>query len=281
MTKIPDFPHEKCYKNKDGSHCIKHEYIEEYAEQLLEHYNPELLKTPQQIDWTDFLEYLGLNIDFANIAKHTDGEDILGTCCFDDLVPLPIYNEKKERTEVKELNTGDVVLNSILEQQPQRLLFTALHEGGHWVLHKPYYFGMLQAKGQMSLFGEADKVIKCCRKSDIEPKGKHNLVTTEDFLENQANVFAAAVAVPKKVVKKLVPTLFKKYNYYKLKDGESENALERFSKRCDIISELAALFGVSKQVIDIRLAQLGLWYENEETLQQQLLDNFFSTAETC
>lgn len=271
-----NFPHHRHKKSKDGASYIKDVDIENYAEQVLADFNSTLLETPQAIDWLRFLEfYLGRNINFASITPHADGEDILGACSFDDLVPLSIYNAEFERNEILELNTGDIALHTLLEKQPQRLLFTALHEGGHWAMHQPYYFAKNQAKGQLSFFGDTQKVIKCCRKSDIEPsKSKKSLATTEDHLEHQANVFAAAIAVPRKAVLKIIPELFKKHGYELRKlqnkdniltpDNFTEELLDRLITEGLIENDIASIFGVSKQVAKIRLEQLNVWYDKTE-----------------
>jgi Zn-dependent peptidase ImmA (M78 family) len=260
------FPHDK-YKKKNGVSCIKDADIEIYAELVLADYNRELLDKPQPMPWSDFLEtYLERDIQFANIHCEDFGEEILGTCSFDDNVPLTIYNDEKNCKESIELNTGDIVLNSLLESQKSRLLFTALHESGHWLLHQPYYFAKNPMKNQISLFGDEPKIIKCCRTADIEQSNnKRKLVTPEDFIEHQANVLAAALAVPRRTLRKLVHRLSKKYNYEMDKCGDE---LEICEKQNAIISEVANTFGVSKQVAKIRFEQLGDWHNMPDLLTE-------------
>jgi len=259
------FPHDNFGKNKDGASYISDNAIEDFVELLIKDYKPDLLETPQTVDWSHFLEfYLERNFQMARITPFSFGEDILGTCSFDDLVPLSVTNPETGKAESLQLNTGDIVLNSMLEEQPQRLLFTALHKGGHWVLHKPYYFAQNPAKGQMRMFGDEQKVIKCCRKSDIE--SRRRLETTEDHLEHQANVFAAAFAMPRKAVLKVIPKILRTHKYEYRNPQETDIDLDRLCKESEIESEVAALFGVSKQVAKIRLEQLKVWYKKNDLL---------------
>jgi Zn-dependent peptidase ImmA (M78 family) len=66
-----------------------------------------------------------------------------------------------------------------------RLLFTALHECGHWFLHQRYYYDC-----------QSGETLAACRRSEIENCGQRKLTTAHDFLEHQANVFAGAIAMP-------------------------------------------------------------------------------------
>ena len=54
----------------------------------------------------------------------------------------------------------------------------------------------------MSLFDfmnpDMPKSVICCRKTNIEDR-KNKLVTQEDFREHQANVFAAAITMPRRI----------------------------------------------------------------------------------
>jgi Zn-dependent peptidase ImmA (M78 family) len=261
------FPHSE-YKKKKGVSCIKDTDIELYAELVLADYNRELLDNPQPMPWSDFIEtYLGRDIQFANIYCEDSGEKILGTCSFDDNVPLTIYNNEKNHKESIELNTGDIVLNSVLEQQKPRLLFTALHESGHWLLHQPYYFAKNPNKNQMRMFDDEVKIVKCCRTTDIEHNdSKRKLVTPEDFIEHQANVLAAALAVPYKALQKLVPNLFKKYQYEQTVQECDAAAICEIQE--DIIGEVANIFGVSKKVAEIRLGQFGAWRDTPDLLTE-------------
>ena len=86
-------------------------------------------------------------------------------------------NNERNCNEIKELNKGDVVFNSILEEQPQRL-FTALH-GGHWLCISLTILSRYPMIDKYQCLAKL-KAIKCCRKSDIEHKGRKS-VTTEDF----------------------------------------------------------------------------------------------------
>lgn len=264
------FPFDNFAKTKEGARYIKDADIENFAEEVLEDYNKELLEAPRIIDWNHFLEfYLKCNILFADIHCEDASNIILGATSFDDAVPLPVVYGEKDKTHI-ELNTGDIVLHSQLEGQPQRLRFTACHEGGHWMLHSEYYFAKNPAKGQMSLFGNEQKVLKCCRRTDIEPteKKRRRDLTPEEHLEHQANVFSAAILVPRKVVCRILPELMDKYDFAICRtkyDLEEQN-----DKKWKIEEEIAAFFGVSHQVAQIRLDKMGVW--TKEQKQKTFLD---------
>lgn len=260
------FPFDKYAKTKEGARYLKDSDIENFAEEVLFDYNNDLLKKPQKIDWSHFLEfYLKCNICFAKIFCDDPSNEILGATSFDDAVPLAIWDDKGQKSSI-ELNSGEIVFDTQLEDQPQRLLFTAFHEAGHWMLQSDYYFSKNISRNQISIFGDEQKFIKCCRKADIEmieKKHKREL-TPEEHLEHQANVFSAAILLPKKLLIKLIPKLQKKYSFIKCKN------IEELEKQKDakwkIENEISILFGVSHQVAQIRLEKLDTWLEKGEQL---------------
>jgi len=88
---------------------------------------------------------------------------------------------------------------------------------------------------------------------------KRSLVTEEDFREHQANVFAAAIAMPRATFVPYAKQLLKQYGL----DGRFSSRYvgnSRFFQDTynNFLSNLAKAYDVSCQSVDIKLHKLGL-----------------------
>ena len=225
---------------------------------------------PQPVDWTGFIsDYLDTQFYLEKIVPEQDGK-VEGVISFCSPQPLEqaIFDAETGKQKVIRLNYGEILLEKTLEtESPQRLKFTALHEAGHWFIHPEYYALQGPAKGQLCFLPPVKPCFKACRDIGI---GRGRLVTTDDFIEHQASVFASAICIPKKPLLKIFPDYFAKYlkairplgnvEFGQLADNEKD-----FIKRA-VTNDLAELFAVSFSVAKFRLEKLGLWTEKEGTL---------------
>jgi IrrE N-terminal-like domain len=80
---------------------------------------------------------------------------------------------------------GEIWVNAAEAREwPPRRRFTIGHELGHWVMHR--------RPGQQSLF---------CRHGSIEPTEKTEDSPTELTVEDEANIFSAALTMPSRLIR--------------------------------------------------------------------------------
>lgn len=73
----------RVHRTKLGGVYLTYHQIEEFTEEILEDYNPQLLREPAAVEYDDFLEsYLGVNLDYQNIYTSSNEGDILGCAIF-------------------------------------------------------------------------------------------------------------------------------------------------------------------------------------------------------
>lgn len=259
----------RCQKYKDRVPYVTDAAIDDFAERVVADYNAKMLRDVVPIDYITFLDsYLRLNLSFADIFFEDGGDPILGATSFNDGDKLKVFDKENSRTKKIALNRGSVLLDGSLngDNMLPRQLFTALHECGHWMLHQQYY--------SREYADEYDFDVACCRSSEIEPRGKKQLVTAHDFLEHQANMFASAIAMPRRIVRRIAPTVFgdvgigsKNVNpmtgtpsvIVGLEQGDTY-------LQDEIADEFATLFGVSKRAAKIRLQKLELVVDVSENI---------------
>ena len=130
-----------------------------------------------------------------------------------------------------------------------RYRFTLAHEAGHWILHRPQ---LIAERKQQSLFGGTTvELIVCRTTSKKEP------------IEWQADNFAAYLLMPKEMVFQAWQDHCGDLKPY-VAEGEIANLSARFclgeneTPTVSIAKEIAGIFKVSGQSMQIRLAELGL-----------------------
>lgn len=251
-------------KNKNRVPVIKDREIDEYAEEVIRDYKPNMLTEVAPMDYMHFIEsYLGLNLQFADIYFGKTEEQILGATSFNDGDKLHIFNKEKACKDNIVLKRGSIAIDSSLteDRMERRQLFTGLHEGSHWLLHQLYYYRKLQ--GQMTFF-EISANAACCRKSNIEPRVRRQLETDEDFIEHQASFCASALAMPKSIIYKITPTVISEAGVKggKILLGRDDHAIAKEQ----VVKGISDMFGVSRQAAEIRLRKLGIIVDSGASL---------------
>lgn len=206
--------------------------IERQASELIQEY---LRDTGHTLDGVytpveEILEtYLGLSLDFDNLAERLQIPDVLGATW---------------------VETGKIFIDQSLDpdENPKnegRYHFTLAHEVGHWILHQPL---LTKFSGQVSLFGPKLEPTIVCRTSQ-----------KKDPMEWQADTFASYLLMPKEFVLKAWVEQF----------GSSKpqviSIVDEFTQReHHVTSPMASVFKVSQQAMRIRLEKLGLLqYESQ------------------
>ena len=239
----------------DQTPIISDEKIENLAEELLMDYKPELLEHPMAVNPEHFAEsYMGIDIEYQRIASPDN--NVVGAMVFNDEC-LPVYREDGKVHLIRvPANTIVIHEDTACDDKLHRFMrFTILHECGHAWMHANVY-----RRKALSLFGgtEINKQMTKCFRSYLTCS-KRSLVTEEDFREHQANVFAAAIAMPRATFVPYAKRLLKRYGlegqYSSQYVGDSRSFQDTYNM---FLSKLAKAYDVSCQSVDIKLHKLGL-----------------------
>lgn len=231
--------------------------VDEIAERCLLDFCPEVLIIPQPIDEDRFLtQYLGLTQDFQYL---THCGLYLGMMIFEDSDKIAVYNQEENRADYINAKKGTVIIDNTLleENQEHRYRFTAIHEGGHWILHKHKFCKPI---GQVSLFEMYNLRNVQCRANNIDGKYKPlQRWNDDDTMEWQANYFSSAVLMPRSMV-------FKVCN--------DKDTIDEINFRCwgynelyndFLIIKISEVFNVSKKAAEVRLINLNIIRNNNQT----------------
>ena len=262
----------RCTKrDKNRTPIVRNEELWEYAESHVGDYKPSLLKEPGAINSINFLEsYLGANVDYQDIYYNEGESPIAGATVFNDDRIL-VFNREGLCVNSIDVPADTIILDNATMKDGSEgfALFTALHEGGHFSMHKEVY---KKIQNQISFFDDekgGNNVI-CCRKSNIgRIKTGFKAFTPEMSREHQANVYAAFVAMPRQTFIPLAHELIKDIGFedgifiYDDREWESDYALGK------ITEEIHDVYGVSKTAAKIHLKELKLMLTKDE-LEQKL-----------
>ena len=191
----------------DGTPVVCDLEVMAYAEAQVGEYKPELLKTPGKINALHFVEsYLGAAVDVQNILNVVPGMEINGITVFKDAM----ITVREDGGFISKLfSAGTVIIDqTVIGRENGFEQFTIVHEGGHFCMHYPAFCGqdILAARSMM------DKIM--CRSSGMENDRHDNRKWTDrDFMEHQANVYAASVLMPRPTFVPFVMELNKKAGY--------------------------------------------------------------------
>ena len=262
---------------KDGTPIIKDTEIADYAEALVRDYNAKYIDEPWLLDPLKFSEYyLEANLDFVDIYCE-EGEQIAGATVFNrENIKLFDREHMRTRCETFEANTILIDNETMKEGKETFARFTVFHEDGHFCMH-PRVFRINQ--DQMSLFDfmepQTPKSVICCRKATIEDR-KTKLVTQEDFREHQANVFAAAITMPKRIFTEVaidgIRQMGCKEDYYvlpTLRETDYDECAD------SLASYMGHKFNVSKTAARVQLRKYGLIKTSMEEFQESRQGSLF------
>ena len=197
-------------RKNDGTPVICDLDVMAFAETQVGDYKPELLNTPGKINALHFVEnYLNASVEGHNIKYVVPGMEINGITVFKDAV----IKIREDNMDVDKLfPAGAIIIDQgLMLWENGYTQFTICHEGGHFCMHYPTFCGqdIVAARSVM------DKIM--CRSTVLETDRQENRKWIErDFMEHQANVYAAAVLMPRPTFVPFVMDLNRKAGY---KDG--------------------------------------------------------------
>lgn len=193
---------------------------------------------------------LGLKIEYQKLDE--DGE-LLGMIIFKTGY-VDVIDENNTFYK-KKFEKGTIILNEILINDLKlqcRYQFTLAHELGHWILHRKEF---IEDENQINLFNNVaiatdNDHIKCLNRDVIYNNVIVSKLKTDlDWLEWQANYFAASILMPRRLIKQ-----------YYLDNYNSKN-IKQMSK------EISEICGVSKQAAEIRIRDTN----DDKSLKNQIL----------
>jgi Zn-dependent peptidase ImmA (M78 family) len=220
----------------DAAPRYSQEYIERRAEGALRAYVPRALRQAHPTPLGDFAECVKRDVGASfrfdqSLGTSSRGERILGICQFEPAFVISIDQSLNEPSEAA------------------RFRFTLAHELGHLSLHRKLRlaFESLDATAKAIVDGVTEFQMK-----------RRVLETTRDFLEWQANSYAAALLMPRATYA------------YELKCQQEDMGITRSgsihlddqpSSQADyreIVDRLSATYQTSRSATRIRLSELRL-----------------------
>ena len=225
----------------NGTPVLSGEEIEIIAERFIQDFNPQALNDPIELDIDSFaFNYLNLKQDFQYLSHNGV---YLGMAVFNDTSKIPVYIPDKQEADYISAEARTVIIDNRLlaEDQEARYRYTVGHEAGHDIFHTAYF---AYDPNQLSLFGDGREPMIQCRISI--PKEQRKPVEDwddEDRMEWQANRFAAAFLMPRKMVYKLIKSIPKQKTWL---DGAA------------YVHAVVDTFNVSWQAAENRLSSLGI-----------------------
>ncbi|MBR3288337.1 MAG: XRE family transcriptional regulator [Lachnospiraceae bacterium] len=195
------------------------------------------------VDIDDVVDKMGLTIIDAFTLKPVKGNRIKGLVC--------ISNGTVEVEECTlNVHEGTILIDkSLKDKSLGSYRFVVLHECVHYDLHKEF---LTVRKQLMDINAECSNYETDTPRAIIDDIIKNdNQYSCESKVEWQANNIAGRVLVPSEM---LVSELSKKYEEYDYFNSDNKENILRV-----IASDLAELFGASKEEICIRIKQVSFF----------------------
>ena len=224
--------------SSDGVPILSATKLEAIGTELLEVHAPKVLERPGMTPVMEILEKVAARTGLTTAIEelgHKGTSKILGKVSFSKKVLL--------------------LDRSLTDERKESLRFTAAHELGHWVLHRHREIRSQKQSGPTVEFEDDEKTV--CR---LETK------TSGDWLEWQANVFAAAVIMPRLTFKAAVIAAQESFGITK-NLGEVWLSDAHYSRKDfnNVVSHIAHTYDVSKSSVEVRLRTLQILVDEERS----------------
>ena len=241
----------------DGTPVVCDQQVMGYAEAQIADYDSELLRNPGKLDALHFVKsYLNATVDVQNIRNMVPGMEINGITILRDATISILEDE--EFVQKKYPGGAIIIVAPVMGRGDGYEAFTICHEGGHLCMHYPAFCGseILAARSTM------DKIM--CRSNMIGVERSENKKWTDkDFMEHQANVYAASLLMPRPSFVPFVMDLNKKA-------GFSDGIFVRprmdpffqyrdwYANLGDIGLKISEVYGVSDSAAFVHMKRCGL-----------------------
>ena len=224
--------------------------LDEYAEELIKDFAPELLCKPGALDVDNFIEYyLHLAVDYRRLCLD---RKVLGITAFNDGT-VDVMCEDTGMPEKIFVKTGTVILDPALlaKRNIPRLRFTMLHEGSHWLLHR-------KAFAEDNPFGPAgiyENQFIAAKEGRVDYSRSSKERTDVERMERQADFLASAIIMNRPALRIAFKDFFAFY------DEKPRRIIRGTGSMDDCYAQqlpeyVAKIFGVSKRAALIHLEKL-------------------------
>jgi Zn-dependent peptidase ImmA (M78 family) len=214
-----------------GLETLSREDIDSRSQRLLIYFHPHYFEKVKPTPLTQISEFLhnrhGISFHFdTHLGYNHSGVKILGAC---------------------QLSQKKIVTDNSIRELETKFNFTLAHELGHLALHRK-----VKITEDAASQGIEDTALDMV-------SGKRKLTSDKDWLEWQANAYAASLLMPRKFVELVLLAVQEKLGISTNRgmiylDDQSCNKMDFFQ----ILREMAAYFKVSSSAIEYRLSHLGL-----------------------
>jgi len=218
-------------KDDNGIPVVENPQIEQVALQTLDHIDPMMARKPQKISIKSMQDWFNSKLGITFVSK-----------VIDDI-------NEKQVLGFFEPTSKKVVINQDVNISEDRRLFTFAHELGHVVFHREVDI----RKHQIDWFDTEDEIADSylVRKNFTKPK---------EWLEWQANKFAAYLLMPKIPFMKYLFKVQSDLGYAKSKRGyiyldDTPSNKDDYRR---IIERFKVTFGVSYTAIERRFCELNI-----------------------
>ena len=230
--------------------------LDQYAEAVLRHAMPKLgmpnlLTEPTVLDVMRFIEfycemdieYKRINYDRKVMAMTAFNSGVVQVCDDSGIEPLPLI-----------VREGTLIIDPILMQKRNlaRRRFTFMHEGSHWLIHRPA-FALDNPAGTPGVF---ENQYLAAKEGRIDYSRSQKERNGSERIERQADFLASALLMPKTTLRMAFIDFFKFYD-------DKPRAIVRGRSAWDdclavqLPEYIAEKFGVSKRAALIRLEKLS------------------------
>ncbi|WP_306534064.1 ImmA/IrrE family metallo-endopeptidase [Geobacter sp.] len=237
----------------NGVPVLSDEEIEAIAYQLLGEVDSSCLTLPSKVPIPSILQYL------------VDNHGLKFT--ISDELGFRGLNKIRGKTI---LSQNTIILDSEIVHNDEPLFFmTAAHEIGHWRLHRHRKIFSDNEEETIDSFEDGEFSFWDKDESKFISK-KKELITSIDWLEHHAKVFAASLLMPRVAFYEAVISVQRNIdinrNLGKIYLNDNPSSKNDFS---NTIKGLQEIFGLSKQAIGIRIRELNLFIDNRYQCQNK------------
>ena len=218
------------------------ENLEKMADDINKKYYPKRLEQIIKLDAYDLMERLGLQIEWKYISP---GLQLLGMIFFGDecwyVWDDDNYNISS-KPHLEPFLKKTVVINSHLvnnKKYEEKGLFVATHECSHWIKDQEYFKN------------HTTNVIHACGEKRLKGTSWNRCMTDEEILERQTNYLAAAILMPKDLIKK---EFFRRLRFKTI----PESAIKCESYMKPVIRQLSIELGLNYGPVLYRLQDLKI-----------------------
>lgn len=241
-----------CGRDQYGVPVISSTKLEQFAEELIGDYRPDLLKSPQPTDIEQLVEcYLRANLEVRPI---TVTNAILGVAIFNEGC-VPVYDRMKGTFVPLNVPDHTILIEEGIynRREPGRFNFTLAHEASHLICHD----GVTVSNGMQCRQIAGGSVIMCRPEGERYPR--HGQKTPVDWMEWQADYFGAALLMPRNTVQMAIEQIL--WDAGCLGGAYGMREVSRSPQLFAHVAErLSWLYRVSRTAASIRMENLG--YKN-------------------